>query len=283
MANYVIGDVQGCLDSLFCLLEKFQFNPEIDVLWFAGDLVNRGPRSLETLRFIKSLGEKAHTVLGNHDLHLLALSCNCARPHESDTLSEIIGAPDKDEILNWLRKQPLAKKLPGPQKALLIHAGIIPEWSFEDSLNLSTEVEQILSGPQWQVFMAELYGNKPSRWESTLEGFDRLRLIVNIFTRMRMIHSDGEIDFKYKLEPNHAPMNLKPWFDIPRQYTNEGPIIFGHWSTLNTIKNSAGFCLDTGCVWGRQLTALRLEDEKIIQVDATEFPLLKTSNISNTK
>jgi len=275
MANYVIGDVQGCLDSLLELLDAVRFDATADVLWFAGDLVNRGPRSLDTLRFIKDLGAQAHTVLGNHDLHLLALWCNSGRTHESDTIAEVVTAPDGEVLVNWLRSQPLALALPGPQKALLVHAGILAQWSFEEALGLSAEVQQMMSGPAWKDFMAQLYGNKPNRWDPALEGFDRLRFIVNVFTRMRMVRDDGKIDFKYKLEPSDAPPELKAWFEIPRAFDQESPIVFGHWSTLGQLKNKAGYCLDTGCVWGGQLTALRLEDEAIIQVDAVE-PALPT-------
>lgn len=274
MANYVIGDVQGCLDSLLKLLEKAKFSAQTDVLWFAGDLINRGPRSLDTLRFIKSLGNSARTVLGNHDLHLLAAWCGHGRINESDTLDEVLHAPDGESLVNWLRTQPLALQLPSPQHrpqhSLLVHAGLLPQWSFQQALELSAEVQHTLASPEWQNFMAALYGNKPKRWAPTLEGFDRLRFIVNVFTRMRMVHNDGTIDFNYKLEPADAPPDLKPWFDTAREFPDEGPIIFGHWSTLGTLTNKAGYCLDTGCVWGAQLTALRLDDEVIIQVDAAE-------------
>ena len=275
MANYVIGDVQGCLDSLLELLDAVRFDATTDVLWFAGDLVNRGPRSLDTLRFIKGLGTQAHTVLGNHDFHLLALWCNSGRSHESDTIAEVVNAPDGEELVNWLRAQPLALALPGPKHALLAHAGILAQWSFDEALALSAEVQQIMSGPDWQAFMAQLYGNKPNRWDPSLEGFDRLRFIVNVFTRMRMVRDDGKIDFKYKLEPADAPPDLKAWFEIPRAFPGEGPIVFGHWSTLGQLKNKAGYCLDTGCVWGGKLTALRLEDQAVFQVDAVE-PALPT-------
>jgi bis(5'-nucleosyl)-tetraphosphatase (symmetrical) len=254
-----------------------RFNPQLDILWFAGDLVNRGPRSLDTLRFVRGLGQQAHTVLGNHDLHLLALWYSSGRSHESDTIAEVVSAPDGEELVNWLRSQPLALRLPPTQntlnQALLTHAGILPQWSFDDALKLSNEVQLVLAGPDWQAFMAELYGNKPNRWDPELQGFDRLRLIVNVFTRMRMVRDDGKIDFKYKLEPADAPPELKPWFEFEREFSGEGPIVFGHWSTLGQLKNKAGYCLDTGCVWGGQLTALRLEDEAIIQVEAVEPPL----------
>lgn len=273
MANYVVGDVQGCLDSLQALLDKVQFDPQHDRLWFAGDLVNRGPRSLDTLRFIKRLGDRAHTVLGNHDLHLLALWCSSGRSHESDTIAEVVNAPDGEELINWLRQQPLALMLPLHAHSLLVHAGILPQWSFQQALQLSFEVQQVLAGPDWKAFMAQLYGNKPNRWDPALQGVDRLRLIVNVFTRMRMLREDGKIDLKYKLEPADAPDDLKAWFERPRSSDAEGQILFGHWSTLNQVKNKVGYCLDTGCVWGGRLTALRLEDESIIQVEAVEPPL----------
>lgn len=286
MSNYVIGDVQGCHDSLLALLELTEFNETEDVLWFAGDLINRGPRSLDTLRFIHHLAKKgrAHTVLGNHDLHLLALWCECGKNSRFDTIAEIVESPEGEELIEWLRRQPLILSLPktkahshtnhdGSKQNLLVHAGILPEWTFKQALRLSQEVQAVLSSPDWKVFMADLYGNKPNRWADDLEGHDRLRLIVNVCTRMRMLRVDGKIDLKFKLEPADAPDDLKAWFELPRSASinqNEGQIIFGHWSTLGQIENKAGFCLDTGCVWGGQLTALRLEDLKLFQVDALE-------------
>lgn len=282
MSNYVIGDVQGCHDSLLALLQHIEFNETQDVLWFAGDLVNRGPRSLDTLQLIHRLAKKgrAHTVLGNHDLHLLALWCECGKNSRFDTIAEIVESPQGEELIEWLRHQPLVLRLPTsahtqpPKKqSILVHAGILPEWSFTQALSLSEEVQDILSGPDWKIFMADLYGNKPNRWTNELEGHDRLRLIVNVCTRMRMVRLDGKIDLKFKLEPADAPDDLKAWFEFPRtavEKENEGEIIFGHWSTLGQIENKAGYCLDTGCVWGGQLTALRLEDNKLYQVDALE-------------
>ena len=269
MANYAVGDVQGCLDSLHALLQKIAFEPHSDTLWFAGDLVNRGPKSLETLRLIRNLGKAANTVLGNHDLHLLALWCGAGRNDSSDTIAEIVTASDGAELVDWLRKQPLALRLPAPGNALLVHAGILPQWSFEQALGYSQEVQTALAGPDWTDFVAQMYGNKPNRWSNDLEGVDRLRLIVNVFTRMRMLRDDGKIDFKFKMEPADAPAELAPWFERPTVREN-GSVIFGHWSTLEKIQNKAGYCLDTGCVWGGKLTALRLEDEKLFQVDAVE-------------
>lgn len=268
MANYVIGDVQGCFDSLTALLKHLNFNQEHDVLWFAGDLVNRGPKSLETLQFISSLGDRAHTVLGNHDLHLLALWCKYGRTHVSDTIEPVVQAADGEKLIDWLRSQPLA--LPLPTGGLLVHAGILPNWSHAQALAHSAEVQQTLGGSEWLEFMANLYGNKPNRWDPDLQGYDRLRLIVNVFTRMRMLREDGKIDLKYKLEPQDAPADLKPWFSFPRSSDAERLIVFGHWSTLGTIENGNTYCLDTGCVWGGKLTALRLEDKQLFQVDAVE-------------
>lgn len=288
MSNYVIGDVQGCHDSLLALLERIEFSEESDVLWFAGDLVNRGPRSLDTLRLIHRLAQKgrAHTVLGNHDLHLLALWCECGKRSRYDTIAEIVESPDGETLIDWLRQQALVLQLPSQKlspnrgltakdgPALLVHAGILPEWTYQQALALSGEVQEVLSGRDWKVFMADLYGNKPNRWSDGLEGHDRLRLIVNVCTRMRMLRMDGKIDLKFKLEPADAPDDLKAWFEFPRNSSREdqveGPLIFGHWSTLGQIKNKAGYCLDTGCVWGGQLTALRLEDGMLFQVDALE-------------
>lgn len=271
MANYVIGDVQGCFDSLQALLNRIDFNPSRDTLWFAGDLVNRGPKSLESLRFIHSLGQAARTVLGNHDLHLLALACGLGKQHKSDTIAEVMQAPDGQTLIDWLRSQPLALALPhtNGQPALLVHAGILPQWGFEDTLAFSQEVSQALQADDWQHFMAQLYGNEPRLWNPALEGVDRLRILVNVFTRMRMIHDDTSLELKFKLGPDQAPTGLRPWFEHPR-HNSTGLIVFGHWSTLNQLRNPAGFCLDTGCVWGGQLTALRLEDLQLFSVPASE-------------
>ncbi|HEX4879624.1 MAG TPA: symmetrical bis(5'-nucleosyl)-tetraphosphatase, partial [Limnobacter sp.] len=271
MAHYAIGDVQGCYESLQALLKRIEFTPGSDTLWFAGDLVNRGPRSLDTLRFVHGLGHAARTVLGNHDLHLLALWCGVGRQHDSDTIADIVNAHDAKLLIDWLRQQPLAIALPVPHGALLVHAGVLPQWSHSRALALSAEVQETLSSPGWAAFMSVLYGNKPNRWDESLQGADRLRFIVNVFTRMRMLREDGKVDLKFKLEPADAPPELKPWFELPRNKTSgEGPIVFGHWSTLNQLRNPAGYCLDTGCVWGGQLTALRLDDGEVFQVPAVE-------------
>lgn len=268
MSNYVIGDVQGCFDSLQALLREVVYNPEQDTLWFAGDLVNRGPRSLDTLRFIRQLGHKARVVLGNHDLHLLALYAGHGRQHRSDTIADIVQAPDACELIDWLRAQPLVQALPGGH--VLVHAGILPQWSHAQALAYSAEVQAALQADDWVGFMTVLYGNQPDHWSDSLSGHDRLRLIVNVCTRMRMLREDGSADFKFKLEPADAPAGLKPWFDYPRAHPDSGQILFGHWSTLPTLRNAAGYCLDTGCVWGGQLTALRLEDFAVFQVPAQE-------------
>lgn len=275
MANYVIGDLQGCLDSLESLLESIQFSPKSDTLWLVGDLVNRGPKSLETLRKLHSLGDAVKPVLGNHDLHLLALWAGYGRSHKSDTIEQVVDAPDAPELINWLRQQPLVRELPcfiEGKRCLMVHAGVLPNWSFDDAISYSNEVQNALSAKNWHEFMAVLYGNKPKVWDDTLSGYDRLRLIVNVCTRMRMLWGDGSIDYKFKLEPEIAPEGLQPWFEFPRK-PKEGQIVFGHWSTLKMVTNRAGYCLDTGCVWGGMLTALRLEDEQIIQTPAIEESL----------
>lgn len=273
MANYAIGDLQGCLDSLHELLRAFDFKPGQDTLWFVGDLVNRGPKSLASLRTLKSMGDSVRCVLGNHDLHLLALYAGCGRKHKSDTIAEIVQAPDATELIDWLRAQPLVLELPHQQeekRRLMVHAGLLPEWSFDQALTYSDEVQRVLTEPDWQDFMTVLYGNEPAQWHDDLQGYDRLRCIVNVCTRMRMLQEDGSMDLKFKLEPELAPPHLKPWCDIARK-RKEGQIVFGHWSMLNRVTNRAGYCLDTGCVWGGQLTALRLEDEHIFQVPAVEI------------
>lgn len=272
MVNYVIGDVQGCFDSLQALLHNIQFDAEQDTLWFAGDLVNRGPKSLDTLRFIRNLGPRGRAVLGNHDLHLLALACGHGKHYKGDTIASILEAPDAPELIDWLRQQPLILALPTLQSCLLVHAGILPTWNMEKALALSQEVSTVLAGPDWQTFMANLYGNEPKQWRNDLEGFDRLRFIVNVCTRMRMLDVDGSLNLKFKLEPTDAPPNLRPWFEFPRADDMPLDILFGHWSTLPSLATPVGHCLDTGCVWGGKLTAMRLEDGQVFQVEAVEGP-----------
>jgi len=260
MATYAIGDIQGCYDELQQLLELIQFDPKKDRLWFSGDLVNRGPKSLETLRFVKGLGKSAITVLGNHDLHLIALWKNRHRRGKgSRTLEPIFRAKDCDELLDWLRRQPLMhydKKL----GVAMVHAGLPPQWTRTKALERAAEVEKVLRGPKLHEFLHHMYGNKPARWSKKLGGWDRLRFIVNCFTRMRYCTPKGGLDFKSKGKPDFNSDKTLPWFTVPKRKSREQVIVFGHWSTLGLYQENNVYAIDTGCLWGGSLTALRLDD-----------------------
>lgn len=272
MALYAIGDVQGCFDQLRSLLDKIKFDPAHDTLWFTGDLVNRGPRSLETLRFVKGLGDSAVTVLGNHDLHLLAAACGIVEPRGKDTIGEIIEAPDSAELLNWLRHQPLVH-FDSNRKLLLVHAGIHPSWDELDAVRAAGEVEVALRNDSAETFLAQMYGNKPRRWRDSLTGIERLRCITNILTRMRYLESDDRLELKFKGSPGQQPENLVPWFESTGRRPLESRIIFGHWSSLGLVTEGPVVCLDSGCLWGRSLTALRLEPDPpaTFRIECTEF------------
>ena len=263
MATYAIGDVQGDYPALQTLLDKIEFDQTDDTLWFVGDLVNRGPDSLGVLRFVKQLGDRAITVLGNHDLHLLALASGAEGPRQRDTLQPILAAPDRDELIDWLRQRPLAYFEEG---FLLVHAGILPAWDVATALNLASEVEAALRAADYKTFLASLYGNQPVRWDDTLRGLDRLRIIINVLTRMRMLTSDGALDLAFKGRPDDAPRELTPWFDLPRA-SGSTALVFGHWSALGLLMRADLLALDSGCVWGRQLSAVRLEDRALFQID----------------
>lgn len=260
MATYVIGDLQGCLSPLITLLEQINYKQENDALWFAGDLINRGAESLETLRFVKSLGDNAKIVLGNHDLHLIAVAHGHSTLKRSDTLFEILTAKDRDELIEWLRKQPLChydEKL----NTIMTHAGVPPCWTLEQTQTLAREVENVLQGDQVEEFLAVMYGNKPNQWDDKLEGMDRLRAITNYLTRMRFCNADSKLNLKAKEGPSTAPIGYSPWFDYPTKLPDNCHIVFGHWAALEGITNKDTIhALDTGCVWGGSLTALRLED-----------------------
>lgn len=264
MATYAIGDVQGCFTSLQQLLGKIQFNENRDTLWFTGDLVNRGPRSLEVLRFIKQLGQRHITVLGNHDLHLLAVAENKSFLGKEDTLSEILQADDCRELLNWLRHQPL---LHYEENYLMVHAGLAAEWDLKTAKALAREVENILRGEKYPEFLSRLYGNYPHHWSDDLTGWDRIRCIVNYFTRARFCYADGGMEFNMKGTLEHLQNELIPWFSLPQRKTKDLKIIFGHWAALQGVTHVPNtYALDTGCVWGHCLTAMRLEDEKRFSV-----------------
>jgi len=259
MAVYAIGDVQGCYSKLLRLLDKIQFDPANDWLWFCGDLVNRGPESLQTLTFIKSLGDRAVSVLGNHDLHLLALYHSKRTLDKSDTLSQVLTSPDCDELMSWLQALPLVH-YDDSQKTMMTHAGVHPSWNVTQALALSLEIEQVLQGKGSHRFFKKMYGDSPDFWSDDLTGFKRLRCITNVFTRMRFITPDYRLNFEAKGAPEkHQDSNLTPWYQVNGQIDPEVKVVFGHWATLPTGKYGRHFALDSGCVWGRCLTALQID------------------------
>lgn len=262
MATYAIGDIQGCYDELRQLLAKINFKSDCDKLWFTGDLVNRGPKSLETLRFIKALGNNAISVLGNHDLHLLAIANTNSTPGKYDTIDEILSAKDCNELLHWLEYLPLIHT-DTELKISMVHAGIHPDWSITKAHSLAAEVEVILQSELSADFYTNMYGNKPEIWTDNLEGWLRLRHITNVFTRMRFCAQDKSLALKHKCEPGAQPEGLLPWFCIEDRVTENNSILFGHWSTLiltKDIEYKNVYPLDTGCLWGGHLTAMRIDD-----------------------
>jgi bis(5'-nucleosyl)-tetraphosphatase (symmetrical) len=263
MSTYAIGDIQGCLDPLERLLDACKFDAARDRLWFVGDLVNRGPQSLEVLRYVKRLGDGATVVLGNHDLHLLVVAAGYVRQHRGDTLDAILAAPDRDELLGWLRRRPLLHSQDG---WLMVHAGLLPAWTVAEAQALAREVESALRGDACDEFLRFLYGNEPARWSDDLAGHDRLRVIVNAMTRMRVCTAQGKMAFTYSGEPRDIPQGFLPWFEVPGRASAQTPIVFGHWSAHGLIMRGDVVALDTGCIWGRALTAMRLEDRKVFEV-----------------
>lgn len=259
MATYAIGDVQGCFDELQALTALLRFEPARDRLWFVGDLVNRGPKSLEVLRYVRALGDSAVSVLGNHDFHLLCLAEGCAKKRADDTLDELLGAPDAPQLLDWLRSRSMLHVQDG---YAMVHAGVLPQWSIDKALGLAHEVEGALRGARYREFLANLYGAEPRAWRDDLVGWDRLRVIVNAMARMRFCTAQGEMDMKAK--GTDAPPGYRPWFEL--RPAGERPIVCGHWSALGLKLSERLVALDTGCVWGGSLTALRLEDRALFQV-----------------
>ncbi len=268
MATYAVGDIQGCLEPLQCLLRKVKFQAGQDRLWVAGDMVNRGPQSLETLRFLKSLGSAAQIVLGNHDLHLLAVANQLRPAGKSDTLQEILAAPDLPDLLHWLRQQALVHWDPSLAFAM-VHAGIPPQWSLQQALDLAQEVEAALQDDEKiKDFLKSMYGNEPARWDEELQGSERLRCITNYLTRMRFCSESGELELDSKAEANRPPEGFLPWFSVPGRLTKNDKIVFGHWAALQGQADTKNiYALDTGCVWGGSLTVLRLEDEALFSCD----------------
>lgn len=261
MATYAIGDIQGCFDELTALLAQINFNSDRDQLWFCGDLVNRGDKSLETLRFIKSLGSNAVAVLGNHDLHLLATACDHKKPGRKDTFDAILQADDKAELLDWLRHLPLLHH-DTENNITLLHAGIHPSWSINKATCLAKEIEHILRGDNYLNFFKHMYGDKPFVWDDALTGWSRYRFITNIFTRLRYCDANGKPSLNAKGAPGSQAKNLLPWYEVEARESRNDTIIFGHWSTLphagiSSINNA--YAIDSGCLWGGSLTAMRID------------------------
>jgi bis(5'-nucleosyl)-tetraphosphatase (symmetrical) len=258
MATYAIGDIQGCFDELKELLKVCGYRPS-DRLWFVGDLVNRGPKSVEVLRFVRDLGSRAVVVLGNHDLHLVTQHEGFERKRKDDTFDDVLEAKDADELVEWLRTRPMMHVAEGHA---MLHAGLLPQWSIKQALALGKEVETALRAPDYREFLKNMYGSKPEEWSDSLTGWDRLRVIVNAMTRMRFCSQDGRMEFHAK--GAKPPPGYLPWYETRR--SKEAPIVFGHWSQLGLRLDAGATCLDSGCVWGGSLSALRLEDRALYQV-----------------
>ena len=263
--NYLIGDVQGCCDALDRLLAEIGFSPSRDRVFVLGDLVNRGPQSLATLRRLRGLGDAAVCLLGNHDLHLLAVAYGGRTQRRDDTLNDVLDAPDRDEWITWLRHRPMALQAHG---WLMVHAGVVPQWDAATTLQLALEVEAVLRGPDVGEFLSVMYGNEPLLWTPQIEGSARLRLIINVLTRIRFCTADGTLDLASKEGAGAAPPGHYAWFDAPGRLTAGAPVAFGHWSTLGLVNRPDLLGLDTGCVWGGQLTAVRIDggQREVIQV-----------------
>ena len=274
MKTYAIGDLQGCAHEAQLLLEHIREDAQGDArILFVGDLINRGPDSLTALRRMKALSEssggRVEALLGNHDLHLIAVAVGAQRVSRYDTLDAILDAPDRDELIDWLRRRPLAMFV---DAHLLVHAGVAPQWDAEQTMALAGEVEAVLRGEGWIDFLREMYGNEPNRWDDSLSGMARLRCIVNALTRMRLCEPDGSMDFKHK-ESENGPegSGLVPWFDLPERRTQNVTVVFGHWSALGLVLRPNLVGLDSGCVWGGKLTAVCLDNRALLQVDCPEY------------
>ena len=274
MKTYAIGDLQGCAHETDLLLEKIARDAAGPAaILFAGDLINRGPQSLAALRRVVALERagagRVQALLGNHDLHLLAVAAGAQARSKSDTLDEILAAPDRDDLIAWLRQRPLAIR---HQDYLLVHAGVLPQWDAEQALALAGEVAAVLRGPDWVDFLRDMYGNEPKQWDDSLSGLARMRCIVNAFTRMRLCTPAGAMDFKQK-ESAGAPAgsNLLPWFALPGRRSADVTVVFGHWSALGLYLRDNLIGLDSGCVWGGKLTAICLDDRRLLQVPCPEY------------
>lgn len=271
MAIYCVGDVQGCDDALERLLAQIDFSPSRDTVYLLGDLVNRGPDSVQVLRRCMNADGAILSLLGNHDLHLLAVAHGARKPSPRDTLSPILQAHDRMVLLDWLRQQPLARTLThGSEVMLMVHAGVLPAWSISDTLTLAAEVQTVLRSKDLPLFLRQMYGNAPNHWSYQLQGIDRLRVVVNALTRLRFCSPTGSMDFLSTESASATPPGLLPWFEVPRRRTKNTLVAFGHWSTLGWLNQPHVLALDTGCVWGGCLSAVRfgatLAERELIQV-----------------
>jgi bis(5'-nucleosyl)-tetraphosphatase (symmetrical) len=267
MAHYAIGDLQGCHAEFCTMLDLLAFSPREDRLWLVGDLVNRGPQSLAVLREVIALGPAAVTVLGNHDFHLLTIAAGFRKPHRGDTLDEILAAPDRDALVDWLARRPLVV---AEADLLMVHAGLLPAWTAADALTLAGEVEAVLGSGRRREFLGVLYGDEPRQWRNDLAGDLRLRAIVNAFTRLRYCTADGTMEFREKRGPAHTPDGYRAWFAHPERKSAGTTVICGHWSTLDLMLAPNVLMLDSGCLWGGALTALRLPDRRVFQVPSRQ-------------
>jgi bis(5'-nucleosyl)-tetraphosphatase (symmetrical) len=266
MATYAIGDIQGCFDELSELLDYLGFSPERDRIWFVGDLVNRGAQSLEVLRFVKGLGERAITVLGNHDLHLVMQAEGYGKGSKEDTLAAVLAAPDREELLAWLRRQPLFHV---EGEYAMVHAGLLPQWDVAQAMALADEVDAALSAENFRDFLAHMWGSEPNDWRDDLAGWDRLRVVVNAMTRMRFVTPAGAMELRApgsKGPPERGPAGCQPWFDAPGRRSADHMVVCGHWSALGFRQEKNLLALDSGCLWGGCLTAVRLEDRRAFQM-----------------
>lgn len=264
MAIYAIGDIQGCYYAFQALLTRIQFDPKQDQLWLVGDLINRGSGSLEVLRWCYAHQDSLKVVLGNHDLHALVVAHGFVKAHKSDTLDGLLAAEDRDVLLDWLRHQRLMVK---EDNLLMVHAGLLPQWTAEQAMSCAAEVEDALQGDRYLEFLFHMYGNQPNRWSDHLAGLGRLRLITNAMTRLRVCTAQGEMEFAFKGELEDVPNGFMPWFDVPTRATQTSEVIFGHWSALGLQHRNNVYSLDTGCLWGGQLTAMNIHTKVITQVE----------------
>lgn len=274
MTRYAIGDLQGCDRELRALLARLKFSADRDRLWFVGDLVNRGPGSLATLRMVRALGDNAVVVLGNHDLHLLALAWGAQRRRRSDTLDEVLAAPDRDALLDWLLTRPLAHS---EGRDLMVHAGVVPQWTAARTVALAAEVSSALRRDPRALF-EHMYGDEPDRWDERLGGYQRLRFVINVLTRLRLCTAAGRVDISIKGPPPPPPSPLRPWFEHPQRASRDVRVIFGHWSALGLVERADVLGLDSGCVWGGSLTGADLDsDRAAVSVSCTAYQEIDAS------